>query len=144
MRPAKALLGTKVARIQKMTIGFGCKILTRPVATSYQIRESCSEKIRHSSITRYLKFSVSSFHAAGLWVELEEKVPQLQPLYFNSQMLYLTLSLMARNLMFDPQYKNNYSSWIIICFSRGVNCFILTRIILATESVFNYFFNAIV
>ena len=59
-----------------------CKILSRPVATSYQISERCWKKIRHSGIPRYLKFSVSSFHVVGLLVELEEKVPQLQSLYF--------------------------------------------------------------
>ena len=63
-------------------------MLSRPVATSYQIPESCWEKIRHSGIARYLKFSVSSFHALGLWVDLEEKVPQLQLLYINPKMLY--------------------------------------------------------
>ena len=81
--------------------------LTRPVATSYQIPKSCWEKIRHSGIPRYLKFSVTSFHAMGLWVEQEEEVPQLQPLYFNPQMLYYILSLTARDLMFNPQYRNN-------------------------------------
>ena len=69
--------------------------------------ESCWKKIRHSGIPRYLKFSVSSFHVVGLLVELEEKVPQLQPLYFNSQMLYQITSLMARDLILNPQYKNN-------------------------------------
>ena len=83
----------------------GGKILSRPIATSYQILESCWKKITYSRIQRYLKFSVSFFQAVRLWVELEKKVRQLQPLFFNPQMLYQTLALMVRDLMFNPQNR---------------------------------------